>query len=489
MSTPFFRRDERGVAMVTVLFVGAVLTAVATAASFVVVTELQSGSSDRRGTQALSFAEAGIDRLALELRRGAITWGLIRESGCKYPPYEIPNAQLGNGTYRAELSVYNPELAPDQRTPPVPWSASNDTSALACQGRSDDPRVPQYFAITSEGQRPTGRRVVRQVVTIAALNLPVGVYADRVDVNGTVGMLSISLISPGDIIGREKIGFTGLDPYYRLGDFYSGESMSVQIPAGAHAKGSIYYVAGGGKLREHPPNPNCTANTRGTAGQSVWDGSFDGSTLTAGCPTWPVPAGYPRSFPPTSKFTQSDLSRVAPTPTLAEEDFQTLKQAAKDRGLYCYIPNTGSATCQRPGTAGAVFDLSLPIQTSDLATLPKNFVAYFEFQSGGDPFSKQIKWKATAGACNSDPLVNSTVTIVVRNGGMSMENGASINGAVFAPEGRFDSSGNFRVNGTVIAKEFRIRGGATLSLDRCWVDNMPAAFLGIQRARWLEVDR
>ncbi|HZK50875.1 MAG TPA: hypothetical protein VFD47_04840, partial [Actinomycetota bacterium] len=87
------------------------------------------------------------------------------------------------------------------------------------------------------------------------------------------------------------------------------------------------------------------------------------------------------------------------------------------------------------------------------------------------------------------PSLNESTVLIVRNGSLSMQSGAVITGAVIIPEGRFDSEGTFTTHGTIIAKDFWLRGGATFLLSDCWIQNMPTIFLNITPSKWTEVDR
>jgi hypothetical protein len=334
--------------------------------------------------------------------------------------------------------------------------------------------------------------VVRQIVQIEPIGLPIGIYADRIDANGNGGMVSISMVSPTDIVGRAKMAFIGLDPYYVKDDFYDNGDTD-PIPAAAHAAGQIYPGNGGG-TKEHPPSPNCDANRTnganpGAPGQSLWDGSNwtsaadtnsngipDPAEVTTGC------AGQ-TGFPPKSLFAADDLQRVTPSPTLSEEDYRALKEAAKASGLYCL----NGTSCTREGSA---ITLGPTIFTSDLGNLANktNWIAYMEYTSG-DAFSNLVRWKATIAPCNDDPNQHRSVVLVVRNGSMEMQSNTSVTGFVLIPEGYFDSAGSYITEATVIAKEFRLRGQADLRLSECWVRNMPAPFVDILPQTWSEVDR
>jgi hypothetical protein len=483
-------RNEAGVAMMTVILVAAALTAVATASSVIAIQGLRSSSEDWRGTRAQSYAEAGLQRFLNDLKVGSVGINSVITAGCSTAPVQIPPGVVGNGTYAAQLTVYNPNTTP--QVPPSPWTVAN-TSSPPCLGRSSSTKVPQLYAITSTGSTGTvasptpgtegvGRRVLRGVVTISGSGLPVGVYVRNVDANGNPDFNNISLFARGDVVGREKLAFTGNDLYYTLGDVYPGLSTTTPIPAGVHATGAIYATTNTKKGVEHPPNPNCNANPRGTAGQSLWDGSVTGGTVSSGC------SGQ-SGYPPTSKFTGNDLDRITgrnTLPQLTALEYASLKSTAQSSGIYCAMAAGGnSGTCTKQG---ATWTKPAVINTGDLSPL-KNFVAYFEFPSATNALNQDIKWNATVGPCSTDPAVNQSAVVVIRNGSATLRGGGSMYGSVIAPEGYVDSAGNYTVTGSIIANQLRLRGTAAFKLDACAVANTPATLMNVTGGRWSEVDR
>jgi hypothetical protein len=483
-------KDERGVAMMTVILVAAALTAVAVTSSFVGIQELRSSSEDWRGTRATSYAEAGLQRFLTELKAGGFGINSIVTAGCSTVPISLPAGIVGDGTYSAELTAYNPATSP--QVPPSPWTAANATSA-PCVGRSTSTKVPQLYAITSTGSTgaavaPTpgtagiGRRAVRGVVSISGSGLPVGVFAKSIDANGNPDFTGISMFVQGDVVGREKLSFTGNDLYYTLKDVYGASYATTPIPAAVHATGAIYAKTNAKSGVEHPPNPNCNANPRGTTGQSLWDGSIGGGNVTSGC------TGQ-TGWPPTSKFTPANLSSITGRtnlPQLTDAEYTALKQTAQSSGIYCSIAvGGGSSTCTKQGAA---WTLPSVINTGNITPL-KNFVAYFEFASGGNAMNQDIKWNASVGPCSSDPAVNQNGVVVVRNGSITLRGGGSMYGSVIAPEGFVDSAGNYAVVGSVIANQMRLRGTAAFLLDACAVANTPSSTINVSPGRWSEVDR
>ncbi|HEU4480268.1 MAG TPA: hypothetical protein VFS18_00155 [Actinomycetota bacterium] len=490
--------DERGIAMVTVLLVAAAMTAIASLAAFAAVEEFRSATDDRKASAAVSYAESGIDRFVQHIRSGTLTWGQLIRAGCEDPAMEVPDGVVGGeGSFEASLTVYNPYAATAAERLPIPPSGG----ACAPGARPTTPADPGFFAISSTGSHPAAKRIVRQVVEIKALGLPVGLAAQTINVNGDHDLYNISMFAEGQIVGRNKLKFTGDDPYYTLDDLWpgntwpAGRSASDQAPAGVHSTAGIYLKPNASDPEFKPGasgRKNCEANKDAAQGnkQSLWDSDANGSgPITSGC-TGEV------GYPPDSSFTDADYARIASkrgSSTLDPYDRSVLKEAARTYGLYCYIPlaGFGSATCYRMGVPVAGF-------TSDwspvLAAGYKHFVAYFEFQSGGVvsnnsiPLSTSVWDFGFTNGCNPDPALNQAGVIVVENGGAHIVGSPFINGALIL-DGNFEFAGEGRINGTVIANTIRMQGGSDISIDSCWVGNMPGPFLGATTVHWSEIDR
>lgn len=514
----FARRlnDQRGVAMITVLFVGAGLTAVASAAAFAAVNELRSGINDRKSVESLSYAESGVDRLAIDIKRNRFTLGQIRTSGCPNEPTVEVAGSVGDrgGTFNAKLTVW-----------PLPAPSSGpDSCAARSQDRLQDPKL---FAITSVGRQPTAKRVVRVLVRIMMRPLPLAVYANNVVSQGGNPKLSkISLFTPGNVEARHQIGFAGTDPVYYIGDFWCPDEEypfpTCTVPfADQHAPSAVHAVGGlecdvpqcgtvgtSARPREHSTTfplhceaNNITGGNAGTPGQSQWDQSGDGGPIpsTASCASWnpaadPLVADSLTAPPPTSLFTQEDLSRIVPEPGLSDEEYLTLKEIAQDTGIYCRIPTSGATTCTRSGQPwtlpGTIGDADL---TGATPPLPVSFVAYFDYEnaaqaenlSGPNVVKWQANWPTNAAAC--DPP--NTVIMVVRNGSFELRGNTNVNGFALIPEGTFWDRGTGLWNGPIIANTFNRGGSTTFTLTECWFGTAPAPFLEITPIRWQEVDR
>lgn len=494
-------RNQSGVAMVTVLLVGASLTAVASVATFATVREFNAARDDRRGTAALAYAEAGIDRFIQHLKSGLITYNTLNSAGCGgRPPLAIPPGEIGEGgRYTASLTVFDPyATTPANRFPPAaclnrPTSPhpgqDTDPSSAGVQGSDKT-----YFVITATGQHPAASRVVRQVVAVSPVGLPIGLYANSMDPQAHITYTGVSAVAESYVRDRKFMTFLGNDSYYKVGDFFSevgvtGRDLSASVPAAVHAGTQI--------LIQSSRDPEFTGGTTGTKNctangtnplQSLWDsdGSAGSGAITSGCGT------TPSVFPNSSKFTATQLARLS-NPNLSPQDRETLKDAARSYGLYCSINTLFVYTCTQQGQPiGALWQAAIQgIQLSGTF----NYVAYFEFL-GGPTALNNVNWpQGAAGSvwpCHDNPDLTHSIVAVVENGGISANGagGSQVNGAFFV-DGDFESTGAFTFNGTIVAggEQRHQSSSSRYTLDACWVKNMPGPFLTVEQGHWSELDR
>lgn len=488
--------DERGVALVTVLFVGAVMTVTVSAAAFIAVQEFRAANRDRGATTALALSEAGIDRTMQWIRSNKVPWRYIVLSGCapttvggvEYREITL-NGQIGNGTYSTTIK------RADECTP-TPTSVPS-------------PRVPQQMILESTGCTnntagspcPTGssKRLVRQAVAVSARELPVGMSASRVDVQGRPTFRNMVVIARGIVNTRSQITVTGTDAYYKKSDFYPctsdplrteaagqcfnpGSANDAAMPASVHSTDRIFLTPNG--RNEHPPNPNCTAGY-------LWDGSVTGGTVTGTA----CGVNYPNR-PPTTLFTDLDADRISRDPRLTEEDHLFFKSIAQQQGLYCSNYGSPQSACVRGSNPRLVCNapcatISGDIDQNDVAGLGNYFVVYIEYPRGTDPQRNMLGWDVQSPAptqpCNTTVPANTMIVAIVRNGGF--ETKTPFMGAIFAEDGRYETGGNTVFEGTVAAQYIRTRGSPTICNSQRWVDSVPGIFMQVVPLQWSEVDR
>lgn len=498
-------REERGIAMMTVMLVGAALTVVTTTAAILSVRGLRATSADGQSARAMAAAEAGLERLTLDVKNGTIKLGAMREAGCATAPISLPPGTLGPGTYDVALTIYEPSQP--KKVPDSPWSISNDTVSPCTNHTSN------LYAITATGTQGSGTRVVRQLLRVVPgkAKFPMGIYAEKIDANGNPTMRNISVFTAGDLVGRGKISMSGIDENYTMKDVYNqtlfptfswsgGLNWDSKIPAAVHATGEIYVKGANQRGREHPfsstQNVNCTANdtrNNGYSLQSEWDGSACSGCSSSGTISADTCGGLP-GYPPTARFTPDDLSRIAQVRNLTEDEYSNLKATAQSSGIYCNfdpsIPT--SVQCSKAGVSGMRDETW---SDGDLPTGTNQLVAYFDYPYSNNTSNNWITWSATWKAisgvmCNStNPADNKSIVIVVRNGNFRLTGTAQVTGAVLVPEGDFDSTGTPLLHGSVTARSFRVRGNATFESSACFANSLPSTSGEISPAGWMEVDR
>lgn len=477
--------------MVTVLFIGAALTVVTSAAAFTTIQEFRAGSDDRKAAEALSYAEAGIDRFLTYLKSGLITYNQLNRAGCQDVPLALPAGTVGNGTFTADIRVYDPNASGANRFPIPPSSgacASRPTSPHPGQG---DDRT--WFIITSTGRHPDATRVVRQIVALEPIGLPIGIYGHAFAPSAQPGYNTVSIVSETTYTDRLKTEMRGTDPYYKIGDFFSGvtgASLTDGVPAAIHAVGGILLQKSkdpefGGAIG----TKNCSANSGPTPSQSLWDsdGSTGSGIITSGC------SGAPGLYPNSSKFTQEQLENFA-KPRLTAEDHQVLKEAAQSYGVYCTLKGTGGTGTDSCITAGTPGSSDYRTHVSTVLAVRRTFVVYIEFRSGAPTArpGNEILNLPNIGPCSTDPAVHQSVVVIVKNGGVNWGGGAGgfFNGALIT-DGNYEGQGNFEFTGTLIIHGTVSAGSAsaTYQMTPCWVQNMPGPFFRTVPGHWSEVDR
>ena len=492
-------RGQSGVAMITVLFVGATLTVLTTTAAFMSVRGLQSTSADAQSARAMAAAEAGLERFMLDIKRGAIAIGSMKTAGCDTPPIALPPGTLGPGTYNVELTIYEPTQA--KKVPDSPWVVGNK-DIPPCTPRNS----PNLYAVTATGTQGAGTRVVRQVIRAipGKSKFPLGIYADKIDANGNPDLNNISVFTRGDIVGRGKMSLSGIDANYTMRDVYDqsafggfswsgGLTWDSNIPAAVHATGEIYAKGATTRGREHPPVPNCTANDTRNGGyvlQSEWDGSACSGCASNGVLTSDVCGGL-AGYPPTAKFTQADLDRIAQVRNFTEDEYASLRASSQATGIYCNFA-TAVNQCWKNGVAGPP---DQNWQDGDLPTTSATLIAYFDFPASANTSGNSITWSATWRAisgvmCNdANPADNRVLVAVVRNGNFHLGANAQVTGAVLTPEGDFDSTGSPILHGSVTARTFRVRGNATFESSSCFAAQLPTTSSELTVEGWSEIDR
>lgn len=507
-------RDERGVAMVTVLLVASVLTVTASAATVMTIREFAAGDDDRQSLGSLALAESGVDRMIVALKRS--NWNQVVMAGC------------GTGVGAVAPIVVRGTTADGS-------FEAVGTRAGACPSSVPSPRVEQQLRIISTGTTREATRRVEQMIDVVAGSLPVGVFAHTLVAGTGAGgnFKNVSLITPGNVHPREKLDLSGWDLWYSQAAIYGpgfsdttcdltvgGCNHTNSLPAAVHAGGLITCGNGAcnkttGTPAERGPDTEhaapgqqsvvdslpldnikkanlvCTADESGS--ESMWDGSGFTSTdpnYGARGPTTGLScSGFPGVPPAPSTFFTPDQARsLQETPTLSEDQYETLRDAARSSGVYCTLSGS-TITCRySDGTSlgNSPFDVNL-------TKVSQNYVIFADFPpSTGDPGTLPtlvFSGNSVLGTCNTNPDLSRTGSVIVRYGNAEFRGNSDLDGAVIAEDGRVDIQGTADMNGTIISKELYIQGDRTVEMDMCTLNSLSFPLINVSAGAWREIDR
>ncbi len=422
--------DDRGVAIMTTIMIGAVLTATAVFLVDVSTSNLRNAGRDRVAGGAYGAAEAGIAQAVAYMRLRGVG-DLSCSPGCTANPW-------GSSTSPQELSFSDGRTARvwiEKIEPFNPPAVRHGTYKVHSEG--------------SSGQGP-GLRRLEQTVRVDPFRFPMGVYAQRIELNGSPKTFQQSLFSDSCILGREKMTFEGIDSYYG-------------IPAGAHSAQYIREgnsgVCGGGNTKNIHSTGVCPAKTEYWNDQDLEGNVLDGTSC------------YSSSNPvrTTSHFNAVELAKYGlkvPASVLA-----ALRAKAQSMGQYW---ESGQWTPPDP-------------------TVHPDAVIYFKV-SAGDTIN--IANELDGYNVNPDTCTpRRSVIVIVDNesvgaGGLQLQSNANLMGALLVPNGEFAYRGMSTFTGPINANTIKFWNGTSKSkLTDCYVDNMPGGLLDLRLTRFHEVDR
>ena len=503
-------RSQRGVAMVTVLLVASVLTVTVSAATVMTIREFSAGDDDRQSFGALALAESGVDRMIGALKTA--DWTQVVMAGCGTNPIIVVRGTTADGSFRAV-----------------------GTRAGACPVAVPSPRVEQQLRILSTGTTREATRRVEQMIDVVAGSLPIGVFAHRlVTGSGAAGNFkNVSVVTPGNVHPREQLDMEGWDLWYSQADIYGsgypsttcdldvgGCTYSNSLPAAVHAGGFITCGNGACNDTTGPPatrgpdtehaapgqtgvvdslpldnikkqNLVCTADETGR--ESMWDGSgftstdptygTRGPTTGLSCSAFP---GVPPA--PTSYFTPEQARTLQETPSLSEDEYQTLRDAARASGIYCTRSGTTTTCRYSDGTSAG----NQPIDVN-LSKVSRNYVIFADFApSTAEPSTLptlSFAGNTVLSECTSNAATTRSASVIIRYGNADFGGGADLDGAVIAEAGRVTVRGTTDINGTIIAKELDIRGDRTIEMDMCTLNSLTFPLINVSAGAWREIDR
>lgn len=438
------RRDERGVAMVTVLLVSAVLTALGLTVTQVALSNLGNAGRDRVAGGALGAAEAGVTRAIAYINKHN-TNALSCSPACSANPWGSSSApQVVSFPDGRQASVWIEPIQPFQ--PPTY-------------------KIGTYkvHSVGTAGSGP-GKRTLEVTIEVKPMSFPLGIFTrEKLDNGGTGSVLGESVLSDACIDSRDKLTFSGIDSYYG-------------IPAAAH---STKYITGKNEPGGCQTN---LATVRATDAKAVHRASVgtcnpaypydrDNSPLGGAFPGGSSCSSAPDQYTTSSLF-NFDMLKDEPynylNRGLTDAQYQLLRARAQSQGTY-YTTNNPSSW---PNAATS-----------------SNPVLYFKLPAGS---TVSIQGELSSYGWSTDPSCSSThpsVVIVVEGGDLRLNAGATLSGAIFVPDGNMTYNGGAQLVGTVFAKKLIMTGNAQISLNDCYTRGTPGGVLDIRPVRFREVDR
>ena len=443
-------RDDAGIALITVMLVGAVLAGLGILVVTTTITDMRSANSDRTSLRTLDVAEAGVADAISYIR----TKGVKQICSTCTTPYNVNNKMLltyPRGTAKVWIEAVAPYQPPQTRVGRYSITSIGTTTGSAAVG---------------VGQT-TGKRTVQEIVDVRPLSFPLGVYtASQINLGGTINIEQESIFSGSCVDSRYKLQYgpgpngSTLDPYYN-------------IPAGVH---STSYITdknttcnpGGPSAADsqaiHQPANGGVCNTTYKADQDALGGPFPGTS----CAT--ADAGYGDYDTNGSSFNQSTfVNTYGFLPRgLSDDDYANLKAKAIANGTYF------------PAGTAVVW----PTASTDPSSPNYNPVVYIQNQDG------KIQNNDLAGyAWQSDPSCTQnhpTIVIIVDHGNLNLS--GNLAGFLFVPDGAIQFTGGPHVVGTMFSKSLTWSGGSDISLNDCFATNTNGGILNVQKYSWREVD-
>lgn len=465
-------RSEDGAALLTTIFLMAILTAMASTVTVMTVNNVGNAGRDRQGTSALALSEGGIAQAVSHLRSPQALRRLACAPDCKAanPWGEKPDRLDNNDGFPAHtVTVVSGETYEVWIEPLQPLDVASFT--------------PGVYRVTSTGTSAgnPGNRTVQVDVEISPFKYPLAVVADTVEPGGSGAVWAESVFSSGCVFKRDKIKFNGsIDAVYG-------------VPAAVHSAQYITESQGSGnscgptdtKNIHHPSNSTngCSNDVEYHYDQDRQGKNPVGSPCYAKFPASGSEPAYPLSSLVTSTEELEDKWNFQ-MEGLTASQLEILKAAAIEQGFY-FTDTTAIPTVLRDATTSAPYPQ--PILFYDLqGSAVGGTVNLNDF---GSAYARS--WPLTAGSAS---CTGRAAFIVVRNGDVSMNANTTLSASVFvlgpSPYGKVNKlNGGAQLIGTVYARTLDMTGTGDIRLDDCFVQNPPGQALEVRVTKFVEVDR
>lgn len=479
------RDDDRGLGIVTVVFVTAVLGALMLVVTTVTFNNLENTRRDRQALGALATSEAGVARAISHLRTGNL--GALK---CDEPVGGgAPTDPDCLGTTESWIS----SVAPKQvRLDGTTGACTNSTDCYRvwistvrpyvsnCAGRHATPPRPctGVYRVRSTGLSGNGpgARQITADVEVEPYVYPMGIFAENFSGSGQLGVHRQSLFTNGCVQNRVKDNSGGSGVRFEWDAANSRPVIDIiyDQPSTAHATGEISTSnnscgTGSGGAPIHNSSVSCNLDF-------PWDQSGSGAVLPT---TSPCYGKYVRSdgsvYPTTSAFTSTEMTQVyGYRPRgLTDAQYDALKSQALSQGTYNIV--TSSISSQLTTLLGqGVTSPVLFWDSGNVALKQSDFPASFSRSLSSDA------------GCTSN-----SVTIVVVGGNLSYQGGNTspyLTAALFVPDGLLTGTGGRNTIGTAFAQNIDLSGSVEFFMDECFAGNPPGAVVEAEVVDWRESD-
>lgn len=512
------RRDDRGVALVTVMLAILVISAFTATVAAVAINDRQNSNSDRQSSSALGAADAGVAQAISYIRSNSV--GALTCPESAGPSFASCTSQAAG--WASPLSPQQVALGTNGCTS---TTFKNCAQVFITSVKPFNPpgvKTGTYniHSLGLYGPNPGGRAVVVKV-SVTPDTFPIGVFGATVNANGNTAVQTESLFTQGCVSPLfsgtgNGLTFGGIDAYWgQPAAAHSTTGLSTSNNSTCASGDSGRVPPGPGSPSTSPSDANCDDGSSGTPTQNGVSaagngldyfqsptGGLVGPSSTQGKDCWRIytrsdgtfypdgvcPAGYtgvtqPDGLCDTTSFTVADLQRYGYRPRgLSDAQYAALKARAQAAGTYNLAETSiygALAAAQAAGTADPV--LFWDCSTGNVC-------------SGGSPTVKVSDFPSSytqppigTGACPKNLPV---VTIVVVHGSLKIDGGTNtwVDAAVFVPDGNYNGNGGVNIYGTMFSNTLGLGGNQDFQLDNCWVQNFPGATLQVTVLSFREND-
>ena len=421
--------------MITVILVGALLTAMASSMAVISSSNLRNAGRDRVAGAAMGSAEAGVAEAIAYLRMTNTVTALA----CS------PNCGATNPWGEDDAAVRKSLALPRRRHGQGPHRRGPGVQPARGLRRP-------WYTIKSDGVAGTGPglRRLEQTVTVEPLPFPIGVYANKINLNGTPQTFQQSVF-------RRRV-------HHRPRE--DGPSAAADVDDGTpppphhqvHLLPATTPRATPGRGPQHPQGCRvqlrCTPTTRTSRGGPMWAAPAPGPPGATSSRTRPTLDQYGR------QLTNDQLAAL-------------LAWWRRLQGQY--YNGTTSITAPKPGGVPQRRPVLRPrARTSQHQHPERAGRLYVERRA------------ARARPAPSSFVVNHSS---VGSGQVKLNSNADLAGAIFVQRGDFEYNGTATFTGTLVANTIsKWNGNATSQLTDCYLKNLPPGVMEVTTTHFREVD-